>query len=99
MIEQITMDVYIDKNENIILAPYKECEAGYGVVVEPVMYIERQEWNNISQYILDLLSEILKAGCTAVSGSDWKKISVYPIVENVAFKMKEQSGESFIYED
>ncbi len=60
MLEQITMDVYIDKNKNIILAPYKECEAGYGVVVEPVMYIERQEWNNISQYILDLLSEILK---------------------------------------
>ena len=60
MPEQITMDVYIDKNKNIILAPYKECEAGYGVVVEPVMYIERQEWNNISQYILDLLSEILK---------------------------------------
>ncbi len=50
MIEQITMDVYIDKNENIILAPYKECEAGYGVVVEPVMYIETRMEQHITVY-------------------------------------------------
>ena len=32
MPEQITMDVYIDKNKNIILAPYKECEAGQSCI-------------------------------------------------------------------
>ena len=50
MPEQITMDVYIDKNKNIILAPYKECEAGYGVVVEPVMYIETRMEQHITVY-------------------------------------------------
>ena len=55
MNEWINLDVHVDKNKNIILVPFKTCEAGYGVAADPIMQVGSEEWDNISQYILDLL--------------------------------------------
>ncbi len=60
MNEWINLDVHVDKNKNIILVPFKTCEAGYGVATDPIMQVGSEEWDNISQYILDLLYEISK---------------------------------------
>lgn len=60
MSELVSVDAYIDKSKNVILVPYKLCEAGYGVAVEPIIQIGSEEWDNISQYILNLLNEISK---------------------------------------
>lgn len=54
----VSIDVYIDKNRNIFLIPYKRCRIGYDVAVKPIINIRSDEWKNVSQHILKLLNEI-----------------------------------------
>lgn len=56
----LIIDVFVDKNKNIILVPYKECKVGYALAVEPYKRIDNTEWKKVSIHIVELLEELQK---------------------------------------
>ena len=54
----LMMQIYIDKNKDMILVPYKECKFGYALAVEPYKKIGNAKWDNVSEYIVDMIREI-----------------------------------------
>ena len=54
----LMMQIYIDKNKDMIFVPYKECKIGYTLAVEPYKKIGNVEWDNVSRYIVDMIREI-----------------------------------------
>lgn len=56
----LIVQVFIDKNKDMILVPYKLCKFGYAVAVKPYKEINNIEWGNVSKKIAELLQEISK---------------------------------------
>lgn len=54
------VQVFIDKNKDMILLPYKLCKFGYAVAVKPYRKVNNAEWENVSKKIIELLQEISK---------------------------------------
>ena len=60
MANYIIIHVYVDKNKNMILVPYKLCKIGYAVATEPYEKVSNTEWEKVSVHIVDLLRKIEK---------------------------------------
>lgn len=60
MADYLIIHVYVDKNRDMILVPYKECKVGYALATEPYKKIGNAGWSNISVFVLDLLKELIK---------------------------------------
>ena len=44
----------------MIFVAQKECENGASRASEPVQYVKNTEWENVSNYIIDMIVEIAK---------------------------------------
>lgn len=60
MANYIIIHIYVDKNKNMILVPYKLCKVGYAVATEPYEKVSHTEWEKVSVHIVDLLRKIEK---------------------------------------
>lgn len=58
--EYVIIHIYIDKNKDMLLVPYKVCKAGYALATEPYKKVSNVHWEHTAEYILDLLKEVMK---------------------------------------
>lgn len=56
----IWIEIYIDRDKNMILVPVKMTEIGYGLSVEPYKRIAHTDWDNVSKYIVEMVQEVSK---------------------------------------
>lgn len=76
MINNVIVDVYVDKNKNMILVSLKKSIEGYRLYVEPWEKVSYLEWEHVANYCIDLLKEISKDPVTKATKSDvFKQIS------------------------
>lgn len=54
----LIIQVFIDKNKDMILVPYKLCRFGYAVAVEPYREIDHADWDNVSKKVTELFKVI-----------------------------------------
>lgn len=82
MANYLLIDIYIDKNKNLILVPYKECKAGFAIASEPYWKFDSVEWDNVSVHLLKLFDECIKQPTT----EEMKSTVFQKICGNKGFK-------------
>lgn len=60
MVNYLIIHIYVDKNRNMIMVPFKQTKIGYALATEPYKVFDKDEWNNASVHVLDLLIEAIK---------------------------------------
>lgn len=60
MPDYLALDIYIEPDKDMIFVAQKECENGASRASEPVQYVKNTEWENVSNYIIDMIDEIAK---------------------------------------
>lgn len=60
MPDYLALDIYIESDKDMIFVAQKECENGASRASEPVQYVQNTEWENVSNYIIDMIDEIAK---------------------------------------
>lgn len=81
---RVYVNVYIDKNKDLLLIPSKQYKYGFGVAVEPIIKVDSDRWENIGRYMMVLLNEICEDPLTKDD----------PQIENPVFKELWGSGSS-----
>lgn len=69
----IILHVYVDKDRNMILIPFKRAKAGFGLASEPYEKIRSDEWENASVHISRLVEKVKEQPFAEENGKDVMK--------------------------
>jgi hypothetical protein len=78
----IWIEIYVDRDKNMILVPVKMTEAGYGLSVEPYKRIAHTDWDNVSKYIVEMVQEVSRDPITKAAESN----VINQICGNIGYK-------------